>query len=147
MNKEHLQKIIYHSIGLVWNEAWEDVIYKQDDKVPVREQDLYKVVYGQKSGYLTFDYRVLGLEFVKGSVCGSGVSIDFKLSPYERINITVGYSISEGLYNHVLITPKYEPEHYDGRKKISQVANIVRNEKEFIRYRKKIDKRFKLDGK
>lgn len=142
MTAERLKKIIYNSTGLMWSEAWENLIYKQNSFVPVREQDLYSVNFGRKSGYLTFDYRVLGLEFIEGKVTGAGVSMTFMLAPYEYVRITTEYSPADGLFNYVLIMPKYKPEHWIGRKSISQRANIIRNEKEFIRYQKRIGKRF-----
>lgn len=146
MTKEKLKMIVFNSIGLVWNDAWENILYVENSSIPVREQDLYGISsYGRKTGYLTFDYKALGLEFVSGEVSAGGIRITLKLDPYDRITISVDSSRIHEIVNYVLILPQYTPENWEGRKSIRQVSNIVRNEKEFIRYKKRINKRFGIN--
>lgn len=146
MTKEKLKMIVFTSIGLVWNNVWENTLYVENGSIPVREQDLYNISsYGKKTGYLTFDYKALGLEFASGEVSAGGIRITFKLSPYDRIVVSVDSSRIHEIVNYVLILPQYTSENWEGRKSIRQVSNIVRNEKEFIRYKKRIDKRFGIN--
>ena len=142
MTKEKLKMIIFNSIGLVWNDAWENLLYVENSSIPVRGQDLYNISsYGKKTGYLTFDYKELGMTFVRGEVSAAGIRLMFELEPYDYITISVDFYRME-LVNYALIIPKYTSEHFEGRKSIRQTSNIVRDKKEFIRYKKRIDKRF-----
>ena len=142
MTKGKLKMIIFDSIGLVWNDAWENLLYVENSSIPVREQDLYNISsYGKKTGYLTFNYKELGMTFVRGEVSAGGIRLTFSLEPYDYITISVDFYRME-LINYVLIIPKYTSEHFEGRKSIRQTSNIVRNKKEFISYKKRIDKRF-----
>ncbi|KAA6337477.1 hypothetical protein EZS27_014438 [termite gut metagenome] len=54
------------------------------------------------------------------------------------------YARQKGIipFNYALLHPIYKDYHWTDRKSIVQQANIIRSDKDFERYKKKIDVRF-----
>ena len=92
---------------------------------------------------LCFDWFAKGFSFVSGSVSCTGVEMVFKNDWFEEISVRPMYDYKKGnLYNTVLAKPKYTEKDWQGRKKISQSAHIVRSEKDLDRYFKKLFNKF-----
>jgi hypothetical protein len=92
---------------------------------------------------LKFDYKKYGFLYVDGKICCTGISLNFKKEGYDHLNVTVHYDPhKDELFNYALLHPIYKDFHWTGRRSIIQPANIIRSDKDFERYKRKIDAKF-----
>jgi len=96
--------------------------------------------------YLVFDYKAFGFEYIQGKVTCTGIELLFKKEGYDKLHVNVFYDPATlHIYNSCLLSPAFNLENYKGKKSFSQIANTVRNDKDFERYVKRINKRFNLN--
>jgi hypothetical protein len=120
----------------IWNNPGKEVI-------PIPENHLLDNNHRGMYHFLRFDYRRHHLEYVSGKIDCCGIEMNFKLEGYNRVRITTSYdAIKQEIVNYALIIPIYNDEHWIGKKSMTHIANIVRSDRDFIRYKHRIDKRF-----
>ena len=98
------------------------------------------------SRFLVFNYEKFGFNYISGKIDCCGVHFVFKKEGYDRLNVDVFVDHRTSLlYNSCLLKPHYTEDDFKGRKSISQLSHIIRNDKDFDRYLKNINKRFNLN--
>jgi hypothetical protein len=111
---------------------------------PITEEQILS----KDSKFLLFDYRKHGFSYIDGKICCAGISMIFRKEGYSHLNVTVSYDkYKDDICNYALLVPVYKDCHWIDRKSIAQQANIIRSDKDFERYKKKIDKKFDVIDK
>jgi hypothetical protein len=96
--------------------------------------------------FLRFDFERHGFSCVEASVSCGGICIRFSHKNYDHLSVTCEYDYSRRtFYNYALLLPVYKPEHWIGVKSIRQTANKITSDKDFEKYKNKIDKKFSIE--
>jgi hypothetical protein len=114
---------------------WNDL--GQYDEIPE------KLLSDESYCFMRFNYKKFRLTYVSGKVDCCGIRLLFKHDGYSHINVNPTFNyIRKEVVNYVLIVPNYKPEHWGVKKSIIQQSNLVRSDKDFIRYKNKIDEKY-----
>jgi hypothetical protein len=92
---------------------------------------------------LFFDYKRYGFEYKEGKIDCCGVYMRFSHKYYNHLTVSLEFDFAtRDIFNYALIVPSYKQEHFLGRKSIKQSAVKVLCDKDFERYKKRIDKKY-----
>lgn len=139
MTERHL-KFILMGMGLSTCDKTFSELYAPTFKVHKMTKENFLNL--NKSSFC-FDWFSRGFEFMSGEVSCTGVEIIFTNPWFERISVRPMYDYKTGnLYNSVLAIPQYTRADWEGKKKISQSAHIIRNDKQLDNYFKKLFEKF-----
>jgi hypothetical protein len=95
---------------------------------------------------LCFDYKKFGFTYKEGVINRSQVRMEFLHPAYDHLVIYMDYDFwKRTVFNWALLVPRYTEGDCKGKKSLYQVANLVRSEANFKRYKTKIDKKYKIN--
>jgi hypothetical protein len=138
MTRDKLSRILRDIIG---NEP--DIFVFDEMYEPLYKKHTIPTSYLKR--FLRFDFERHGFSCAEASVSCSGVRIKFSHKNYSFLSVSCEYDYGKRtFYNYALLVPNYKPEHWIGVKSIRQTANKITSDKDFEKYKKKIDKKFDI---